>query len=258
MMSGFLALLSLGLLLGALLAFASLQFAVAVDPLVQKLQEALPGYNCGACGLSGCSGYAEALADGNAALDLCRPGGQSVLQRIAGLLHKEVSANQVKKIACVSCHGGVRALNAYMYSGIASCQAAALVQNGYKKCRWGCLGFGDCAAACTFGALTMGEDNLPVISADKCVDCGACLKACPKKLIQQTPQRELKRVACSNHDFGKTARAVCAAACTACGLCVRNCPYQAVTLKDKLAVIDPDKCTNCGACAANCPSGVIL
>jgi len=41
----------LGLIIGAVLATASKVFYVYVDPLVERLDDALPGANCGGCGL---------------------------------------------------------------------------------------------------------------------------------------------------------------------------------------------------------------
>ncbi|MDR1997918.1 MAG: RnfABCDGE type electron transport complex subunit B [Candidatus Margulisbacteria bacterium] len=258
MTAGFWALVGLGAGLGALLAYAALWLAVPDNPLTGRLLEILPGYNCGACGSPGCSGYAENLAAGTAALDLCRPGGQAVRQKIAEILGQIAPAAEEKHAAVIFCRGGVRALDAYAYSGRETCAAAALVQGGHKKCRWACLGFGDCVRACAFGAITLGEEGLPVIDADKCLDCGVCLKTCPRAVIRRAPRRALRLAACSNHDAGKAARSVCSAACIACGLCVKACPYQAIALQENLAVVDPKKCTNCGVCVEKCPTKVLV
>ena len=51
-----------GLIAGLGLAIASAVMAVPKDEKAETIQEMLPGANCGACGFSGCSGYAAALA----------------------------------------------------------------------------------------------------------------------------------------------------------------------------------------------------
>ena len=54
----------IGLIAGLGLAVASKVMAVPVDEKAEEIQAALPGANCGACGFSGCSGYAAALSEG--------------------------------------------------------------------------------------------------------------------------------------------------------------------------------------------------
>ena len=54
----------IGLISGLGLAVASKVMAVPVDEKAEEIQAALPGANCGACGFSGCSGYAAALSEG--------------------------------------------------------------------------------------------------------------------------------------------------------------------------------------------------
>ena len=65
----------IGLLAGLILAVASIVMAVPKNEKAEAVLEVLPGANCGACGFSGCSGYAEALAKGEAKPGLCSPGG---------------------------------------------------------------------------------------------------------------------------------------------------------------------------------------
>ena len=94
----------LGLLAGLILAVASVLMAVPVDEKVVQLREQLPGANCGACGYSGCDGYAEAMAHDGAPVGLCAPGGSEVAAKTAELLG--VSGGEVeKKAAVVRCGG---------------------------------------------------------------------------------------------------------------------------------------------------------
>lgn len=79
--------LALGLLSGLFLMISFKKFYVQEDPRVEMLLEALPGANCGACGYSGCVGYAEALAGGketNAAK--CGPGVRKLQIKLLTLL----------------------------------------------------------------------------------------------------------------------------------------------------------------------------
>jgi ferredoxin len=50
---------------------------------------------------------------------------------------------------------------------------------------------------------------------------------------------------------------VAAAACNGCDLCVVSCPYDAITIEDKLAVIDLAACARCGLCVTRCRRGAI-
>jgi ferredoxin len=47
------------------------------------------------------------------------------------------------------------------------------------------------------------------------------------------------------------------AACNGCDLCVLSCPYDAISIVDKLAVIDLEACARCGLCVTRCRRGAI-
>lgn len=69
---------AIGLLAGLGLAVASIVMAVPVDEKAEALEAVLPGANCGACGFSGCAGYAKALSEGKTReTALCAPGGNA-------------------------------------------------------------------------------------------------------------------------------------------------------------------------------------
>jgi electron transfer flavoprotein alpha subunit len=46
--------------------------------------------------------------------------------------------------------------------------------------------------------------------------------------------------------------------CIGCGVCLKACAYDAISLVDNLAVIDPARCTLCGACVDSCPVDAIV
>ncbi|ADC90958.1 RnfABCDGE type electron transport complex subunit B [Mageeibacillus indolicus] len=250
---------ALGILLGLGIAVASYFLAVKEDPKAAELVEILPGANCGACGFSGCAGYAAALASGKEVnCGLCAPGGAKVAKLVAACMG--TAAGSVKpECAQVLCQGNCNNMNkAFDYAGIQTCAAMSLVSHGPGACDFGCLGLGDCAAACPFDAIRV-IDNLAVIRSDMCKGCKKCVSVCPQKIIKMFPREEKKAtVYCNNQDKGPTARKACKTACIACGACVRSCPQKAIEIVDNHAVIDITKCTGCMTCVNKCPTSAIL
>lgn len=246
----------IGLIAGVGLSLASKYMSVPVDEKQENIREALPGANCGACGYSGCDGYAEAVAKGDAAPNLCAPGGNTAAQAMADILGVEVKTQE--KAAFIACGGNRElSLSKYAYEGMQSCMAASLLHGGPLQCEYGCIGFGDCAKACQFGGITM-VNGKPVIDPDICSGCGSCAAACPKSLISIVPKNAPVRVLCANKSKGAAVAKSCKVSCIACMLCEKNCPTGAIKVVDNLAVIDYSLCTGCGKCKEVCKRGVII
>lgn len=245
----------IGLVVGLVLAIASAVMAVPVDEKAKEIEEALPGANCGACGFSGCSGYAKALADGKAKNGACAPGGEACAKKIAEILGEESSGVE-KKVATVRCMGiAENTEDKVNYQGVESCAGAKLL--GSKGlCGFGCLGFGDCALVCSFEAITV-CNGVANINTFLCGGCGMCAEACPQKIISVVPAKKQAIVRCSNCDKGAQAKKACKAACIGCKKCEKVCESGAVTVVDFKATVDPDKCTGCGLCVEACPQGTI-
>jgi Na+-translocating ferredoxin:NAD+ oxidoreductase subunit B len=240
--------------LGAVLAYASQRFAVAVDPRVEQLNDILPGANCGGCGYAGCAAYSEALVHTDADITLCAPGGATVQKLISNILGKDAGAS-VRKIAYLHCAGSrEKAKDKYIYSGLKDCSAAAMLGGGHKACSYGCLGFGNCSDACNFDALHMGADGLPVVDPIKCTGCGACVRACPKDLFTLQSDETSIYLACSSHDKGKDVKSACSVGCIGCGICAKVTEGDTIVMEDSLPIVDYDAGTNLIIAHYKCPT----
>lgn len=256
----------IGLVSALVLFIASHKFAVHEDPRIGQVAEVLPQANCGGCGYPGCSGFAAACvkAADAGSLDgkLCPVGGQVVMEQVAKIVGLEVKA-AAPQVAVVRCNGTCENRPSIAeYNGARSCRVQAMTGMGETACAYGCLGCGDCVGKCLFGAIHMNpETGLPEVDEDKCTACGACAKACPRQIIEIRPKGPKGRrmvVLCNNKDKGAVANKACKSACIGCGLCVKTCDkFEAITLENNLAWIDPEKCKLCRKCEEACPKGAI-
>lgn len=233
----------LGLLFGAGLAVASKAFAVYKDPRISKIEDVLPGANCGACGAPGCAGFAEGVVEGKYPVDGCTAGGAEVAEAVASIMGTE--AGDMKNcVAVVRCRGDRDACpDRARYHGIRDCRAAALVDDGSKGCVYGCLGMGTCVEACPFDAMVMGENGLPVVIEDRCTACSECVKACPRDIMELMPKDQHVFIACKSQDFGKAVKSVCKVGCIGCSLCAnpKTTAEGLITMDGKLPVIHYDQ-----------------
>ena len=246
----------IGLLIGLILSIASIIMAVPKDEKAEAILEALPGANCGACGYSGCSGYANALAKGEAEVGLCAPGGLSCTKAISEILGVNTGAIE-PKVAVVKCMGSLEHTDYKAeYSGIKSCAAALKIGGGLTACSFGCLGYGDCEAACPYDAIHV-SNGVAYVNSDNCRACTLCAKACPRGIIEIVPKTNRALVRCSNHDKGAVTRKLCEVGCIGCKKCEKSCEHGAVKVVDFCAYVTPELCTNCGACVEACPQNCI-
>ena len=257
----------LGLLFGLVLAIASKVFYVKTDPRFDELMEATPGANCGGCGYAGCAGYCEAVLRGEAPVGRCTAGGSECARKMAAVMGVE-PVEVTRQIAMVRCSGykqyddagnqiaGVRMKGSY--EGIRDCLAASRVAGaGPVACKFGCLGYGSCVAACEYDAIHI-VDGVAKVDMEKCVGCMACAAKCPRHLIVPIRYGTDVTIACASTAKGPVTMRACTAGCIGCGKCVKICPQKAIKLDGFLATIDYSKCVSCGLCATVCPKNLIV
>lgn len=259
------AVISLGAIgaIGAIFLYAaSKKFEVYEDPRIAQVQDALPAANCGGCGYPGCSGFAAACVKADTLEGLlCPVGGAAVMDKVAAILGKEAGSAE-PMVAVVRCNGTCADRpRTNQYDGTKSCAIASTLYGGETGCTFGCLGYGDCVNVCTFDAIHINPaTGLAEVNEEKCTSCGACVKACPKSLIElrkKGPKSRRIYVSCMNKDKGAIAKKACNNACIGCGKCVKECPFEAITLTSNLAYIDYTKCRLCRKCVVVCPTNAI-
>lgn len=251
-----------GVLAALILYFVAERFKVDEDPKINLILDALPGGNCGGCGYAGCRVFAETIVK-NESLEgmICPAGGDEVLAEIGKLMGLEADET-IPQIAVVRCNGGKLNTDSKVgYDGVEDCYYANLVFSSEGGCPNSCLGFGNCVDVCLFDAIYIDPiTGLPVVDEEKCVACGACVKECPRKIIElrNKGRRNMRIfVSCVNTEKGGVARRNCKVACIGCGKCKQACKFDAITLENNLAYIDYEKCKLCRKCVEVCPTGSI-
>ena len=156
------ALVSLAILFGAVLGFASIKFKVEGNPIVDQIDNLLPQTQCGQCGHPGCRPYAEGIANGEA-INKCPPGGQGTINAIADLLGVEAPELDAE-------HGEESDVKKVAYIREAEC-----------------IGCTKCIQACPVDAILGAAKQMHTVIADECTGCDLCVEPCPVDCIDMIP-----------------------------------------------------------------------
>jgi Na+-translocating ferredoxin:NAD+ oxidoreductase subunit B len=253
------ALAGVGLVFAIVIAIADRKLRVWEDPRIDAVEMLLPSANCGGCGLPGCRAFAEQAVKGTVKPAQCNVLSEEGKSAIAAYLGVDAGEVQ-KRVARLLCAGGTQvAVQQAEYRGYSSCAAAAAVAGGGKGCSWGCLGLADCARSCTFGAIEMSADGLPLVDPEKCTACGDCVRDCPKQLFTLLPLDQPLLVQCRSLLGGDNALSECTVACTSCGKCVMDGAPGLISIASGVAVVDPQLFALSERRATErCPTGAIV
>ena len=238
------------------LAVADKYLSVPEDPRIGKVTGLLSGANCGGCGYAGCADYARAIVLQDAELNLCTPGGSACANAIAAFLGKAAEALEKRTALVLCCGDNAETVRRAAYNGINDCAAAQATAGGDKGCTYGCLGYGSCARVCPVNAIAI-SNGLAKVDKNRCIACGKCVAACPRKLIKLVPSSAVIHVLCHSKDKGPTVKKVCGTGCIGCRLCTKIADDGAIFMDGFLAVVDYTKPPTHDELIAKCPSHCI-
>ncbi len=140
----------------------SLREFAAGATLAERLDAALPQTQCTRCGYPDCRGYAQAIADGLAAINRCPPGGAEGIRRLAALAGRPVLPLDA---GCGS--EGPRLL--------------AVIDEAW------CIGCTLCIKACPVDCIVGASKLMHTVIDDQCTGCALCLPVCPVDCIAMRP-----------------------------------------------------------------------
>ena len=162
MLTAILALGSLAVLIGLVLAYAAIRFRVKSDPVVDQIDALLPQTQCGQCTYPGCRPYAEAIAAGDADINQCPPGGEVTIQALADLLGKDAKPLNPE-------HGE-------------HAEKTVVVIDEQV-----CIGCTLCIQACPVDAILGAAKQMHTVIENECTGCDLCIPPCPVECIHVVP-----------------------------------------------------------------------
>ena len=148
--------------LGWLLSVAAARLPAGRDTVAERIDAVLPQTQCAQCGYPGCRPYAEAVAAGEADIDRCPPGGETLVRYLANMLGHDV------KPANPACATG-------------QTPAVAVIHEP------DCIGCTFCMAACPVDAIVGAHRHMHTVVAGICTGCDLCVAPCPVDCIEMVP-----------------------------------------------------------------------
>jgi electron transport complex protein RnfB len=144
----------IAMIAGIGLSFASRRLPSDPGDLVEQVNDLLPQTQCAQCGFPGCRPYAAAVVEANAAINLCPPGGEETIQRLAELLGREPIALAETVVPSV-----------------------AVIDESL------CIGCTHCRSACPVDAIVGAHQLMHTVIESECTGCELCVAPCPVDCI---------------------------------------------------------------------------
>jgi len=148
--------------LGILLGYAAIRFKVEGNPIVDQIDAVLPQTQCGQCNFPGCRPYAQAIADGEADINQCPPGGEAGIIALADLL-------------------GVEPKPLNEENGVEATTLVAVIDEEV------CIGCKLCIQACPVDAILGAPKQMHTVIESECTGCELCIPPCPVECITMEP-----------------------------------------------------------------------
>ena len=129
-----------------------------MTPLAARIHAALPQTQCTRCGYPDCAGYAQAIADGQAHINQCPPGGQEGIARLAAITGRgPVPLNPV--------------------NGTEGPRTMAVIDEAW------CIGCTLCMKVCPTDAILGSNKRMHTVIERYCTGCELCVPVCPVDCI---------------------------------------------------------------------------
>lgn len=148
---------------GVLLGYSAIRFRVEGDPVVDQIDAILPQTQCGQCTYAGCRPYAEAIAKGEADINQCPPGGETVIVELAHLMGVEAKPLNAD-------HGVEKEVETVVYIDEQTCIGCTL-----------------CIQACPVDAILGAAKQMHTVIESECTGCDLCIPPCPVDCIHVKP-----------------------------------------------------------------------
>jgi electron transport complex protein RnfB len=166
MLAAIITLLVIAAVFGLVLGYAAIRYKVEADPVVDKIDALLPQTQCGRCTYPGCRPYAEAIANGEAEINQCPPGGEATMLALADLLGRDPLPLNPE-------HGEVKETKTVVHIDEQLCIGCTL-----------------CIQACPVDAILGAAKQMHTVIVDECTGCDLCIPPCPVDCIYVVPVEE--------------------------------------------------------------------